>query len=67
MARPKKGVVTWKMVYTDFKSRFPNLCKKVIWYGPHSYATIIITIIDATGSYTRDITYNYDTKEIKFI
>ena len=67
MARPKKGVVTWKMVYTDFKSRFPNLCKKVIWYEPHSYATIVITIIDDTDSYTRDITYNYDTKEVKFI
>lgn len=65
MARPKKGAVTWKMVYADFKSRFPKLRKKVIWYGPYSYATIVISIKDDTG--IRDITYNYDTKETKFV
>lgn len=65
MERAKKRVVTWKMVYTDFKSRFPKLRKKVIWYGPHSYATIVISIRDDTG--VRDITYNYETKEVKFI
>lgn len=65
MARPKNGVVTWEMVYTDFKSRFPNLSKKSIWHGPHSYATIVISIRDDTG--LRDIIYDYDTKEVKFI
>lgn len=61
----KKDTITWRMVYTDFKSHFPNLRKKAIWYGPHSYATIVISIRDDTG--VRDITYNYDTKEVKFI
>ena len=61
----KKDTITWRMIYTDFKSRFPNLRKKAIWYGPHSYATIVISIKDDTG--VRDITYNYDTKEVKFI
>ena len=65
MARPKKGVVTWKMVYSDFKFHFPNLHKKVIWYGPNSYAIIVISIRD--DDRIRDITYNYDTKEIKFV
>ena len=49
----------------DFKSHFPNLRKKAIWYGPHSYAAIVISIMDDTG--VRDITYNYDTKEVRFI
>ena len=65
MGRSKKGAATWKTVYADFKSRFPNLRKKAIWYGPHSYATIIISIRGNIG--VRDITYNYDTKEVKFI
>ena len=65
LARLKKDSISWKMIYADFESHFPNLHKKVIWYGPHSYATILITISDNYGH--RDITYNYDTKEVKFV
>lgn len=65
MTRVKKRAITWVKIYKDFKSHYPNLHKKAIWYGPHSYATILITISD--NDEHRDITYNYDTKEVKFI
>ena len=38
--------VTWKDIYQDFKSRYPNLSKHVIGYEPYNYATIKLWLDD---------------------
>lgn len=52
-----KGAVTWKMVHTDFKTRYPVYYKRSIRWQPYSYATIIIYLPN-----NENLTYNYDTK-----
>lgn len=62
MGRIRKGAVTWKMVHTDFKVRYPTYYKRSIGWQPYSYATIIVYLPN-----NENLTYNYDTKEVKFI
>lgn len=47
--------ITWKKILADFKQRHPRLAKKVIYWCPHDYATILIHLEDGMK-----ITYNYD-------
>lgn len=54
--------LAWRDVYKDFRSRYPNLRKNVIGYQPHDYLTIRLMLND--GSL---MTYNYTTKECRFI
>ena len=54
--------LTWKKIYADFKSRHPNLRKKVMYWCPHGYEMIQIYLDDGSKG-----TYNYYTKEFKFI
>lgn len=50
--------VTWKDIIVDFKQRHPRLSKRVIYWCPHDYATILIHLKDGMK-----ITYNYDDKK----
>ena len=47
--------VTWKDILNDFKEKHPRLGKRVIWWRPMDYATILIHLDDGMK-----ITYNYD-------
>lgn len=50
--------ITWKKILTDFKEKFPNLGKDVIWWRPQEYATILIHLKNGMK-----LTYNYDTRQ----
>ena len=50
---------TWDMIFSDFKQRHPNLARKIIYWEPHSPATIFIRFDDIMT-----ITYNYDTHKV---
>lgn len=54
--------ITWNMIRNDFKNRHPTFHKKAIYWRPHDYSTILIYLKDG-----KKITYDYDTKEIKFL
>ena len=36
--------IPWKMILSDFKSRHPTLAKRVVYWCPHSFLTILIYI-----------------------
>ena len=51
--------ITWRMVYTDFQRRYPDLRKAITYWRPYNYATILLYFKDGVKS-----TYNYDTKDL---
>lgn len=59
MGRNKSGVMTWNMIMTEFKKTYPELKGQVIYWRPHSYATILIRLKDG-----REATYNCDTHKM---
>lgn len=54
--------VTWADVRADFKQRRPKLHKRVIYWRPHSFATILLHFDDGSKA-----TYNYDTKRLTYL
>lgn len=54
--------ITWKVIRDDFKQRHPTLHRQVMYWRPHDYATIVLYFTDGTRA-----TYNYDTKQTKYI
>lgn len=54
--------ITWNTIRNDFKNQHPTLHKEVAHWRPHDYSTILIYLKDG-----KKITYDYDTKEIKFL
>ena len=54
--------ITWEQIYKDFKSRYRNLMKEVLDYRPHDYLTIKLYLKSG-----RRMTYNYETKECRFM
>lgn len=53
-----KKKVKWDDVRQDFKRAHPKLHKRVIYWRPHSFATILLHFDDGSKA-----TYNYDTKQ----
>ena len=51
--------ITWQKIYEDFKAQYPKMCKKVVHWQPHDYATIILYFNDGKKKL-----YNYDTREV---
>lgn len=39
---------SWNEMYRNFKSLYPNLCKKAVDYRPYGYMTIIVWFNDGT-------------------
>lgn len=60
MGRNKKGQVTWKMTFNDFKDRYPEIGRNTIYWCAYNYSTIYIV-----NKGFKKLTYNYDTKEVK--
>lgn len=54
--------VTWRTIYNDFRKRHPTLKKEVIYWCPYDFATILMHLENQNKA-----TYNYDTKEVRFI
>lgn len=54
--------LTWKDVYKEFRSKFPNLRKKVMYWCPYGYETIELYLDDGSKA-----TYHYSKNEFKFI
>ena len=54
--------VTWADVRADFKQRRPKLHKRVIYWRPHSFATILLHFDNGSKA-----TYNYDTKQLAYL
>lgn len=50
--------VKWEDVRADFKQKHSELHTRVIYWRPHSFATILLHFDDGSKA-----TYNYDTKE----
>ena len=53
----KENKITFKMIYIDFKKRYPRLAKMVIHWQPHSYATIYVKLKNGM-----ELTYDIDTE-----
>lgn len=54
--------ITWAEIYYDFEKRHPKLSKTIEQWRPYDFATVMM--------YTKDgycMTYNYDTKQARFI
>lgn len=62
MGRNKKGQVTWKMIFNDFKERYPEIGGDTIYWCAYNYATIYIVTKGL-----KKFAYNYDTKEVKYL
>lgn len=54
--------ITWEKVRESFKSSHPKLDKRVLYWQPFSYATIVLSFDDGSKA-----TYNYDTKKLVYI
>ena len=54
----ERNKITFRMVLDDFKKRHPHLCKRIIYWCPHDYATILIYIDDGMK-----LIYNWDKKK----
>ena len=54
--------ILWEDIYKDFRSKFPNFRKEVLGFRPHDYLTIKLWVKGG-----RKATYNYATKECRFI
>lgn len=52
-----KKKLPWKTILIDFKERHPRLAKKITYWCPHDYATILIYLNDGMK-----IVYNYDER-----
>ena len=48
---------TWKKIFDDFKSIYPKLSKKAIYYRPYLYPEIYIELDDGVI-----LIYNYEIK-----
>lgn len=51
--------LTWDKVYKEFKARFPNLRKEVVYWHPRDYMTIKVYLEDG-----RTLSYNHSTNTI---
>ena len=58
----KHRKITWKVIYEDFKQRYPNLKKEVTYWKPLEFATIELWLKDGDR-----MKYNYDMKKAEFI
>lgn len=58
----KRHKVTWRMIYEDFKQRYPNLKKEVTYWKPLEFATIELWLKDGDR-----MKYDYDMKKAEFI
>lgn len=36
--------IPWKMILKDFKDRHPHLAKRIVYWCPHSFLTILLHI-----------------------
>lgn len=54
--------ITWKMVYSDFRLRFPNFKKQAIHWQPYDYMTIVLHLKDGGRC-----TYCYLDRKITFL
>lgn len=54
--------ITWEYIRSDFKKNHPRLHKRVIYWRPYDYATIVLYFADGEKA-----TYDYDTKEVKYL
>ena len=50
--------ITWKMIFNEFKQKFPNLIKDLHSWRPYDHLKILIKQIDGT-----EIIYDYLTKK----
>ena len=53
--------ITWEKIYKDLKQHRAAFAKKVIYWRPYDYATILLYLDDG-----KKAIYNYDYKGIKF-
>ena len=58
----KHRKITWKVIYEDFKQRYPNLKKEVTYWKPLEFATIELWLKDGDR-----MKYDYDMKKAEFI
>lgn len=58
----KHRKITWKVIYEDFKQRYPNLKKEVTHWRPLEFATIELWLKDGDR-----MKYDYDMKKAEFI
>ena len=58
----KHHKITWRMIYEDFKRRYPNLKKEVTYWKPLEFATIELWLKDGDR-----MKYDYDMKKAEFI
>lgn len=54
--------VTWKVVFDDFKSRYPSLSKRVRRWAPYNFLEIVLFLNDDLK-----LTYSYMTHQASFI
>lgn len=53
--------VTWRTIFEEFKNKHPEMSNDIISYRPSTYMEIAIKFKD-----DREMTYNYETKEVKY-
>lgn len=58
----KRHKITWRMIYEDFKQRYPNLKKEVTYWKPLEFATIELWLKNGNR-----MKYDYDMKKAEFI
>lgn len=54
--------VTWRMIFTEFKEKYPTLRKRVWHWCPYGYLTIVLHLDNGDR-----ITYDYLNKKIDFL
>lgn len=54
--------ITWEKIRDEFKRCHPRLHKRVSYWRPYDYATIVLYFKDGEKA-----TFNYDTKEVMYL
>lgn len=54
--------ITWNKIHKDFTIQHPRYAKEDVYWRPYDFGKILIYLKDG-----KEITYDYDTKRIKFL